>query len=230
MKGSTGGLTLAQIWDELVTKAKNRLVFHDEFNRAAMDAEIWTPTLDGTGSWQVYPSSDDYPTTWRLRTGNVIDNDSVIHGMGPGNLKNRFFTPFEEDKTLVTWITKLLFNSVADISAFWGLLNAATVAYAQNMTRCAHFFADVAVNVNFNARTHEAAEEVTDTGVALDTNFHDFKIVVGRTSVLFYIDDVLVATHVTQVPPRPIASHFLLRTEAAATKGMFIDKLDVIVS
>lgn len=227
MKGSGRSLTPGQIYAELILATKRFLYFIDEFARAGLDAQLWTPTLDGAGSFVPYLGSDSYPSCFRLLTGNVIDNDSVIIG---DVLKNRNFTPFEDGLTTVTWEARLAFSSIADISSFWGLINTATTAYAQNMTRSCHFFADPAVNANFNCRTHQAAEEATDSGVALDTAWHDFKIVWGRTSVLFYIDDVLVATHVTQVNLRSTIQHFLIRTEAAATKGMFIDKVKGVVS
>ena len=110
------------------------------------------------------------------------------------------------------------------------MINTEQTGYAQTMARSCHFFADPAVNVNFNCRTHQLAEEATDSGVPLDTDFHTFKIVWTRTSVLFYIDDVLVATHVTQVNLRPTIQHVLIRTEAAATKQILIDKIEGIVS
>ena len=227
MKGSTGGLTLAQIYDEVFLKDKNRLRFHDEFSRGDVDIEVWDVTLDGAGAWVTASAYDNYPTAWALRSGNVIDNDSVIIG---NVARNRFFSPFEDGFTTVTWEARLLFLSIADISAFWGLINPITTGYAQTMARSCHFFADPAVNANFNCRTHQLAEEATDSGVPLDTAFHDFKIVWGRTSVLFYIDDVLVATHVTQVGLRPCYNHVLIRTEAAAIKQIHIDKLEVVVS
>lgn len=227
MKGSTGGLTLGQIYGEIILDNKRFLYFLDEFARAGVDTDLWSATLDGGGTWAPHLGNDSFPTCFLLFTGNVIDNDSVIVG---DVLKNRNFSPSEDGFTTVTWECRMAFNSVADISAFWGLLNAVTTGYAQNMTRACHFFADVAVNVNYNCRSHNALEETTDSGVALDTAFHTFKIVWTTTSVLFYIDDVLVATHITQVNLRSAIQHFLLRTEAGATKGMFIDKVKVVVS
>ena len=117
MKGSTGGLTLAQIYGELILNHKRFLYFVDEFARGGLDAELWTPTLDGAGTLTPQTGTDSIPTCFRLLTGNVIDNDSVIVG---DVLKNRIFTPFEDGFTTVTWEARLSFPSIADISSFWG--------------------------------------------------------------------------------------------------------------
>lgn len=194
------------------------LNFYDEFNRSAEDTDIWTHGGDG-GAFNPDTTSD-LASTWYLITGNVIDNDEYIHGDG---IYNKRFTPFEVGYTTVTWETRIRFVSIADISAFWGIFTAPPTDYEEDNTPLAQFLADPGISATFRARTWGAAEEETDTLVALDTDFHTFKIVWTATSVLFYIDNALVATHVTQVPGRPLTSALLIRTEAVASKYMYLD-------
>jgi hypothetical protein len=73
-----------------------------------------------------------------------------------------------------------------------------------NQTDGAYFKYDRAVTgVNWQAVTSNNSDRTTtDTGVAVDTNYHKFKIVVNAagTSVDFYIDGALVATIATNIP------------------------------
>ncbi|GAI05790.1 unnamed protein product [marine sediment metagenome] len=202
------------------------LCFYDDFNRTAEDTDVWTSGGDAGSFTRVTDLSE--PTKWRLATGNTIDDDRYIHGDAvPGNKE---FSIFEDGYTTVTWEARLSFTSVVDISALWGLFLNPVVDYAEPATRCAHFFADPAITNTFRARSLEAAEEETDTLVALDTDYHKFKMVWTATSVLFYIDDVLVATHATQVPDAGMITELLIRTEAVAFKNMNIDYNRVEVS
>ncbi|GAI01515.1 unnamed protein product, partial [marine sediment metagenome] len=140
------------------------------------------------------------------------------------------FGPSREGYESVTWLSHLSLVMITDISAFWGLIMTPITDYAEPAARCAHFLADPAITNTFRARTYQAAEEETDTLVALDIAFHDFKIIFTATSVVFYIDDVVVATHVTQIPNAQMVTEYLMRTEAAAAKTMQIQNLSVEIS
>lgn len=203
-----------------------RLNFYDDFNRTAEDTDVWT---SGGDDGSMYPMIDlAGPTAWTMVTGLVIDNDRYIHG--GANKLNKRYSINEDGYDTVTWKATLgLRTWFADVSLFLGLINTVIVDYAEP-TRAAHFFADAAVSANFLARSHEAAEEETDTGVAVDAAMHDFKIVWTAASVLFYIDDVLVATHAAQVPTRAMVSEILLRTEAASARYLVMDRVAVEVS
>ncbi len=63
------------------------------------------------------------------------------------------------------------------------------------------FQLDTGVDGNWHARTLDGATTDTDTGIVADTDYHVFRIDTFDTpSVNFYIDDVLVATHTTNIP------------------------------
>ena len=203
------------------------LGFWDDFNRVTVDPDFWTATLDGGGTFAVLLAGDE-PTFWALNTGNVIDNDSCIIADG---VYGKRFTPFEEGKTTITFEARIKLVSITDISALIGLFQVPPTDYAEPATDCAHFFMDPAVTSTFRARTYDSAvEEETDSLIALDTAYHKLGIIITRTEVTFYIDDVLVATHATRVPDVPLMIGILIRTEAGAQKNLRIDYVRVGLS
>ena len=223
MKSSSVGLSTAAL---LAILKAQRFNFYDEFDRTGEDTDVWDSGGDA-GSFTIVTDLAE-PTKWRILTGNVADNDRYIHG--DGVIKNKEFSIFEVGYGTVTWEARLSFTSIADISALWGLFTVPPTDYTEPVTRCSHFLADPAISATFRARTYEAAEEETDTLVALDTAYHKFTIVWTAASVLFYIDDVLVATHATRVPDAGQVTDILIRTEAAATKGINVDYVRVELS
>jgi len=223
MKASSRGLSSAQY---LILRALERLSFHDTFNRGALDTDIWTETLDGTGAINLIGSAD-YPTHVTLTSGNLTDNDSAMTGDA---IYGKAFTPFEVGYTTVEFETRIRFGSVANISALLGIFSVLPTSYTEPNTDCLQFLMDPLITNTFRARTYNGAEEETDTLIALDLNWHRLKIVWTRTAVTFYLDDVLVATHVTRVPDQHGRIALLLRTEADLAKGMMIDYVDCKVS
>jgi len=223
MRASSAGLTLASIYKAI--RDAQSLAFIDQFNAEAIDATIWTDGGEVGGAFSRSPLQGS--TIWQIQTGNVVDDDWYISA--GGITKNRSYNPGEEGYTTITWEARLSLPSIVDISSLWGLFYAVQANYLEPNVHCVQFFADPAISGTFRARTFAAAEEETDTLVALDTDLHDFKIVWTLTSVLFYIDGVLVATHATQVPSRTCFTEVLLRTEDNATKYLYLDLVRIEV-
>lgn len=79
---------------------------------------------------------------------------------------------------------------------------------------------------NWTATTTNGADTDTDTGIAADTDEHVFRIETSNTEVLFYIDDVLVATNVTNIPDDAadfLQPRFFIRTTEDVAKSMDLD-------
>lgn len=79
---------------------------------------------------------------------------------------------------------------------------------------------------NWNAVTRRGGlETVTDTGVLQSTSFKLFKIITNSTgtSTAFYIDDVLKATHTTNLPNGAISPRIQIVTTATDDKSFSID-------
>ena len=200
------------------------LCFYDEFRRGAADVEVWAAGGDD-GSWTAGPIAGE-STVWRLLTGVATDNDRYIYGLAA--LRNGVFNPAEFGHSMVNWEARLRLVSITLVSAFWGLVATFQGNYLEPAVDCAHFFADPVVSANFQARSYDGGvEEQTDTGVALDLVNHRFRICWTAASVLFYIDDVLVATHAVRVPDQSMGTEFLIRTEENAAKEMRIDYVRV---
>lgn len=201
------------------------LNFYDEFNRRAKDTDIWTDAHDGGG---VFATADypDVATFWTLTSGNVIDNDSSLIG----DAKNsKGFIPWEEGYYAIMFEARLRLYSVVDISSLFGLFANPPTDYAEPATACLQFLADPAISNTFRVRNWKTAEEETDTLVPLDTDFHKFKVLWSKTSVLYYVDDVLVATHTTQIPNVPLKIGLLIRTECVTARSLHIDYIHVEV-
>ena len=200
--------------------------FIDEFNKTIEDTDVW---VSGGDDGSLAPtSSSQTPTYYWMQTGAVIDNDRYIHG--DGVKKNYAFTPYEEGITTITFTARLRITAITDINVFLGLARGGLIDYAEYPGHCAHFFVDPAVSATFRARSYSVGEEETDTLVSLDTSYHTFKIEWTVSDVKFYIDDVLKATHTSQVPDCSLISSILVRTKAAAAKGLCIDKVEVEAS
>lgn len=228
MKPSNPGLTSTQLLTILNTRLKaSHLNFYDEFNRSAEDTDVWTSGGDAGGTF-LKEETTVRGTMWEITTGNVINEDWYIHG--GDSILNKAFTPYEDGFSTVTWEAIVRVDSAADISSFIGLIQTPITGYAEPAAICAHFLIDQGVSATFRARTYQAAEEETDTLVALDTGYHKFKIVWTAASVLFYIDDILVATHATQVPTYPMVSEILHRTEAAFARVLSVEYVHVELS
>lgn len=74
-------------------------------------------------------------------------------------------------------------------------------------------------------------ETTTDSGVAADTSYHAFEVKVNAaaTSVTFYIDGSLVATHTTNIPSgaaRQTGAHSgILKTVGTANRRLWVDAM-----
>ena len=80
------------------------------------------------------------------------------------------------------------------------------------------------------SRDNGGTEETTDTGVTVDTNYHEFRVIVDRIAdeVLFYIDGSLVATHTTIPVTTTTRPHCRIRKTAGTTaRKMLMDYVSI---
>jgi hypothetical protein len=195
---------------------------------AAIDTDFWTEGGDAGGGFSV-ETVDNEPPSRKLYTSGVINEKYYIHGDGKyaklWNLQSSAYIR-------VHYVTKLKANqSGSDILALFGLFEAGAFPtdYAEPNIDCAQFFIDVDTDANYACRTFDGGEEQTSSGVAVDTEYHKFEIIWAETSVLFLIDDDVVATHSTQIPDSPLGLVYLVKAEAAAEKSKDIEYVEVSV-
>lgn len=82
--------------------------------------------------------------------------------------------------------------------ARFGLVDDQTGAAANGV----YFEADSNANANFQAvsRSASGATTTTDTGVVIGTGWVKLRVFINNSTARFYINGVLVATHITNVP------------------------------
>lgn len=233
------GIDLQDLWDVLLANQTTPGAlgsylrygqyrnFYDEFRRGAVNAAVWTEGGDD-GAWAPGLIAGE-SSCWRLLTGAVLNQDRYIVGIQ--NVENGFFSIDEEDADTVTWMCRAKFVHTTNIACMYGMMPTPQLNYVEPVIDCAHFFIDTAIGNNYICRTYNAAaEEQTDSGIAIDTDYHVFAMIWTAASVLFYIDGALVATHAVTVPDQPMGTGITLRTLEAAAKEMRIDYIRVEVS
>ena len=216
---------------EALRKALDPNWFTYYFNhpQVAVDTDFWTEGGNGGGSFAI-ETADDAPPSRILLPNLAANNDYYIHA----DAKYAKLWNFPADSyRRVTFKTRLMMNTTANTQALWGLFEAGAfpATYAEPLCDCAHFFLDDGIDAaNFLCRTYDAAAEEETAGSAFDiTDFHDFSFVWSETSVVFLVDDVVVATHATTIPDSPLGIAFLVRTQDGGVKSLNIEYVMVSV-
>jgi len=137
---------------------------------------------------------EDRPAYSKVETANVNDNYASSHGH---HYITRIARGAEYTPTSRIVEIRARLSQTVTCAMSIGLGGSDEI---ETDNDCVEFFYDTDVGANFQARSWGTAEEQTDTGIAGDTSWHVFRIVETSSSVKFYIDDVLVATHTTQIP------------------------------
>ena len=206
----------------------HRLYYPFNHPQAAVDVDYWTAAGDA-GGFIVITAADEPPSR-KLYADTAQNNDYYIHGDAKYNMLWNFQAA---DYTKIVFECKLKFVSTAEVQALWGLFEAGgfPVDTQQPLVDCAHFILDDGVDTNFVCRTYDAAEQETNSDIALDTSAHVYLMEWTTASVIFKIDGVTKATHSTQVPDSPMGLVFSIRTEeaAGAEKSMSIEYVKVHV-
>lgn len=206
--------------------------FYYAFNehRAAIDADYWTSAGDNGGFAPVF--GQDEKASWKLYADTNANDDWYI--IAAGN-KARIWTPQNSEYSTVTMKLYLQMNTIVNTQALFGFVDADPAQfftdYAEPACDSAIFFVDDGIRANFSCRTRDAAEEETDSGVAMAIDTHHlFVIDWTTTSTIFKIDGTTVATHETQVPAVPMIPMLLVRTQIIAEeKGLEIEYVKVEV-
>ena len=216
MKGSTPGILASDVWavpGALVPRLNLfELLFFMRANSLGAD------TTDGTGAIAHQQGGSGLPYHTRLSSGNLV-NDDVGSQYTNAIVRADRHPPNGKGGSLA-YETHAQLEQLTDCAFTLGLSGVGGVHGNQPS---AIFYYDSSVGGNWLARTYQAAAEQTDSGVAADTDFHIFNIVITTATVNFYIDEVLVATHVTQIPDAGAVNNtnkacVQLRTLAAAVK------------
>lgn len=178
----------------------------------SMQGDGWGDSGNGTGTF----ARVDGP--WggiRLTTSASLNNIEYV------------FTRATFGSTDVHKLTKLSQSPVLFMRA--GLVQTATtqviLGAAETLNTSTpdgwYFKYDSSVSANWYAVTRAAGVETsTDTTIAADTSLASFLIVGTTTTVKFYINGTLGATHTTNIDTAVMGLAFQIKTLAAATKSL----------
>jgi len=86
---------------------------------------------------------------------------------------------------------------------------------------------DTGVGIGGNAYNQVAGVPTsTDFAHTHDTEYHTLRIEVCPTRIKFFVDEILVATHTTNIPPGQFIPGAFVTTRVGAPRVMYLDKLD----
>ena len=219
----SGGAGADISWGSAVPDPLN---YRFDFNNLAVNTDEWL--TGGDGAFSVGPVyRDDEPTQYQLRTTNVDGEAAYIHGNEKHGL---VFTIEEEDKTTVTFETRVRLSDSGFIRFWFGLLSSVITTQESTPPNSTGFYNSG--GANWRAENENGAAEDSDTGVALDTSWHTFKIVWDASDILYYIDDVLKATHSAPAnfPQAPCRIEFLVEADSNSVRTMYVDWVTVDVT
>lgn len=86
-----------------------------------------------------------------------------------------------------------------------------------------------AVNIFAVTKNGADLETITDTGVLDGAAFHEFEIIATSSQVKYYLDEVLMATHSTNIPTVMIGSRISIFSLEAVDKKIRIDWIDEVI-
>lgn len=181
-------------------------VFFDEFYPPALNNQ-WTTSTSGTGSL----------IELILATGGQV---LVRAGNAAGRFAELYFGG------AVAWQTVSATTKRISMRAKYDGTSNATVEFEAHYADASNYvLLRAAWGGNWFLRTMSGGvETAVDTGVALDTSWHVFRIDVGSGQVDAYIDGVLKATSTTNIPTATgTVSIWVSATGTGGTKNLSID-------
>jgi hypothetical protein len=178
------------------------------------------PTSNSTGHTSVAPSAIDGgsitligPATASLNAGIGISQgqNSNIGQYGFGQMKQwllRFAAATNTNSRF--WLGLAVFDSGGSGTNTQNLITTSSMASdTPNRTFVAFRFSagtDTTWKAMSGVAGGSAHTQIVDTGIAIDTNIHNFQIFFDGSNYTFYIDSVLVASLVANGTTAPVAS------------------------
>lgn len=173
--------------------------------RLHLGDDFYIASDTASGAFGIAPFATPVPartTGWGIRIFEGTGTTLQSAGIFPGTSQPFLGMPDRRIRGLA--YTRLVYEVIVRTGAT--LPNSATVIgihrawnYTAEPNHSVYFFR--ATGTNWLARTRGTATTSTDTGIAISTSTsYTLKIVVASGSVEFYINDVLRATHTTNLP------------------------------
>jgi len=194
-------------------------------NGVAPDANIWTVVTDGTGTL-VTDFVGGAATNCVIKAGNVGTDDSYMDSLDKITVDTR-----ELQKSTINFKTRM---AVVDNTGEFGV---GLIKYGVNPTAdifttgVGNYVAGVYCNndlVNAISNDGNAVPETTDISAFMGEGvYRKILVVYSKTSVLFYIDDVLRATHSNRIPDYPLMVAMAAKNTNAIETVISVSSIEV---
>jgi hypothetical protein len=179
----------------------------------------WHPTeVTGTANWSVNTNRDELTFT----TGGTINSTMALRD------KNINANYLLSSRTPAIFTAQARTLSTTNCNTELGLVELAGTGFTPNGIYFKR--TDTATVGNWRCVTRAAGVETnTDSGRAGDANNHFFEIIIESTSsVKFYIDGTLEATHTTNIPVSLNRRFYFSGTEASVSKSFALDMSEMV--
>jgi hypothetical protein len=197
-----------------------RSVIEEDFDGGlAANAQVgrhgWAAVVSGSGVVSVDSSVTNHPGIYNLSTGGTINSWGGISLPGAGVLM-----PGTNVSIDYLWVVRVI-----PVDANTGYNVGMQGTQSTQAPTNGIYFQKLPGDTNyFCVCRNGGAETRVDSGVAVDTGYHNFRAVKGpTTSVGFYIDAILVATITASVPQALIFPLSAITNTAAAAKTLLFD-------
>ena len=188
----------------LPVEDESKIYFFDDFSGTSYNTNTWT-TQSGSGSILLPESPIGGQLIVRANANNYY---AMIAGL----------SLFVNTKLSVTWRTRI--NSLTSSRAAFGA--------AQSTTSIIEWIYEAALGGNWRLRAYASATEtVVDTGIAADTNWHEFTIVGNSGVINFFLDNAPVGVITTNLPTSSLGPFVKSTSTTAATKDIYIDWVEI---
>jgi len=179
--------------------------FRDYFDENGVDNGFppdpawWNVVENGGGTVQCLNNTADAPGFIECNSGAVNNDDALMH------TRAFKFLSLKGDCTSIHLKARLRFNwssATGEVIGFGFLRRDTIPASVANIITAPNSQAAIGVDDNVpTAYSQNAGLQTTDISAYISDNvWFDCEIIINAVNVTFYIDDVLVATHATNVP------------------------------
>lgn len=207
--------------------------FFDEFMLSRAGSGTWTTNasgetlpwalnITGTGGFTTFGSPDR--SRLGMLTGTTSGSTATMGALAAGT---HYQMDLTSDRVPAFMYHRYATSATTDQTVLFG------IADGGGATPNGVYWkrTDTGTPGNWRCITRAAGVETnTDSGVAGDTNYHDFEIFINAVgNITFYLDGTLEATHTTNIPTTTDLSlqHYITNA-AAAAKQLNMDRIDWI--
>lgn len=208
-------------------------VFDDFFGVSNESGEIstlhWNERENGTAAETTLAAPDNnHIGIIDITTASTSGNDASLDLTSSGGTSN---LPLDHDMNYdITYLIRL--PDVTSITVRIGLFATTTFDSFESTNGVAAFLFDPATSAKWRMRTRNTGDQsTTDSGADVAANtWYKLKILKDGANIRFFINNVHVASHGTEVPTQTCVPAMGVQTNASATKTLQADYFELIIN